>query len=103
MPFFVDIAERDLEYLRSNLTTQGFERLRDWFTGILQNCSDSFREERRLESPLGEGGSSAYFELIHIFPDGNRIYSVRFVVKDSAATYGVLQVIFVDLRYQDNS
>ena len=39
-------------------------------------------------------------ELTYVFPDGDRIYVVRFVVNDSSAAYGVLKVVFIDIQSQ---
>jgi hypothetical protein len=88
MAYFVDITERDLEHLRGQLTPAGFTRVRDWVVTTLENCSDSFREERRLPSAAGSGESSACFEVSHITFDGGRFYLVRLIVDDWAPLSG---------------
>jgi hypothetical protein len=96
--FFVDVADPYLHDLRAvpGLTEEGSLRLLASLTDILENCTDSFRDERRLPAP-GQGGSpSACFELRYVFPDGGRIFLIRLVVDDSAAQYGVLRVVFAD-------
>lgn len=96
MAFFVDISERDLDYLRGNLSPQGFARLSEGIVSLLQNCPDSFREERRLPPPPGSSRPSSHFEVTHFFADGDQIHSIRFIVSDASMVYGVLQIVFVD-------
>jgi hypothetical protein len=96
--FFVDIADCHLEYLRdrAGLTPEGFGRLRDRLAALLEDCTATFRDERRTDPPPGGNQPSTYFEVTHVFPDAERIYLVRLIVNDSAAAYGVLRVVFVD-------
>jgi hypothetical protein len=98
VPFFVDIADPYLHDLRAaaGLTEEGCRRLLASLTDILENCTASFREERRLPAPGPGGQPSACFELRHVFPDGGRIVLIRLVVDDSAAPYGILRVVFAD-------
>jgi hypothetical protein len=56
----------------------------------LDNCTDTFREERR--DPPG----SPYFHCTHILPDAGRHLAVRYIVNDSGAPSGVLQVVYAD-------
>jgi hypothetical protein len=98
--YFVDITNPDLDYLRGTLTPEGFEQVRLSLIDTLQNCSDSFREERRV-APPGDGEEGSHFELIHIVHDGGKWHRIRVVVDDSAAPYGVLQVVFLDSKSSD--
>jgi hypothetical protein len=95
MAFFVEVADQTLQTLHTWLTPEGFDRVRDWIVATLETCSDSFRTERRNRRP-GAEGPSPYFEVTHIFPDGGRLYRVRFVVNDAFAVHGVLRIVFID-------
>ena len=91
------IEDRDLAYIRQDagLTPEGAERLLLTVTGLLEGCTDDFREARRVQGPPGATGPSPYFEHTHFFPDGGRVHRARFVVSDASAPSGVLRVVFV--------
>ena len=102
MGFYVDVTDRDLEHLREWLTPAGFTRVRDWIVATLENCSDSFREERRISPPAGSEGLARYFEVIHFLFDGGRFCRVRLFVDDAGAAYGVLRVAFLDYHTRES-
>ena len=90
MPYFVDIDAPVSAYLPAEFGPQMQEDIERSIAATLEDCSDSFREEGRT-SP-----GSACFQFTHFFPDEGRVLALRFVVDDSAAAMGVLQVAFAD-------
>jgi hypothetical protein len=95
VPFYVDIPDTHRDYLRRWLTPEGCERFEREIVAILENCSDSFRDERRLPSPSPVEPSTA-FELDYSFLDASRFCRARVIVSDAAAAYGVLRIVYLD-------
>jgi hypothetical protein len=84
-------------YLRTltGLTREGRLRLLAGILGQLRDHGDVLRSEpsRRLAP------SSPYFRFDHIFPDAGRLWRADCVANDSAAIYGVLQIVFLECQY----
>jgi hypothetical protein len=95
MAYTVDTAEPVKAYLRavSRLSREGRLKLFAGYLDALRERGDELRSEPSGRYP----GNSSLFTFRYIFRDGDRIYSARLVVDDSAAAYGVLRVVYVDL------
>jgi hypothetical protein len=83
-------------YLRTltDLTREGRLKLLAGILGLLRDHGDTLRSEpaRRLAPSL------PYFRFDYIFPDGDRLWRADCVVNDSAAVYGVLQIVWLECR-----
>jgi hypothetical protein len=92
--YTVDTVEPVKEYLRNlaGLSREGRLKLLAGYLDNLRNWGDEFRSEPSTRHP----SSSSLFTYRHIFRDGGRLYTARFVVDDSSAPYGVLRVIYAD-------
>jgi len=100
MAFDIDIPDRELEHLRERLSPGAFEWVQRWIADQIGNCSDSFRDKQRLPPPPRSEGPSTRFEVIHVTYDSGRRHRIRYVVDDSGAVYGVLQIVFLDCATQ---
>ncbi len=83
-------------YLRTltGLTRQGRLRLVAGILDLLRDHGDVLRSDpaRRLAS------SSPYFRFDHIFSDAGRLWRADCVADDSAAAYGLLDLIYLDCQ-----
>jgi hypothetical protein len=78
----------------AGLTREGRLKLLAGILGQLRDHGDVLRLEpsRRLAS------SSPYFRFDYIFSDGGRLWRADCVASDSAAVYGVLQVVYLECQ-----
>jgi hypothetical protein len=92
--YTVHTVEPVKAYLRAfpGLSREGRLKLLSGYLDALRHRGDDLRSEPTGRLP----GSNTLFTFRHIFRDGGRIYTARFVVDDSAAVYGVLQVVYAD-------
>jgi hypothetical protein len=92
--YTVDTAEPVKAYLRglSGLSREGRVKLVTGYLDALRDRGDELRSEPSARYP----GDNSLFVFRHIFRDGGRTYTARFVVDDSAAAYGVLRVVYAD-------
>src|SRR5689334_22830011 len=95
MPFHVEIPDTHRDYLRRWLTPEGCERFERDILATLENCSDSFRDERRLPA-ASPSEPSTHFELDYSFLDAGRFCRARVIINDAAAAYGVLRIVYLD-------
>jgi hypothetical protein len=91
----LDFRESVREYLWNlPLTRTGRLRL---YAGLIQRAtevSDSFRSDPANRPDP----SSPYYHFTWIFGDGGRFSSLRVVVDDSTAPYGVLRIVYADCQ-----
>jgi hypothetical protein len=92
--YTVDTAEPVKAYLRglTGLSREGRLKLVSGYLDTLRDRGDELRSEPSARYP----GDASLFVFRHIFRDGGRTYTARFVVDDSAAAYGVLRVVYAD-------
>jgi hypothetical protein len=92
VPYYVQIARKDLEYLegRPHVSPGKLADILDQVISLLENVEDSFREERRIRS------GSPYLLLDFVFQDQGHTHQLLFYVDDSHAAAGVLIVAFVE-------
>jgi hypothetical protein len=83
-------------YLRTltGFTREGRLKLLAGILGQLRDQGDLLRSD--ASSRLAP--SSPYFRFDYLFSDGGRLWRADCVVNDSAAIYGVLQVVFLDCQ-----
>lgn len=94
MPYSVDILDRDENFLATCIDIPEAKRaeIREQCQAALANILDDDRSEptTRINPDL--------FLLYYHFRDENSVFRIlRFVVDDSAITYGVLRVKYVDV------
>jgi hypothetical protein len=90
------MAEPVRVYLRAltGLSREGRVTLLAGILGLLRDHGDEIRSEpaRRLAS------GSPYFRFDYIFSDADRLWRADGVADDSAAAYGVLQLLYLDCQ-----
>ena len=93
MAYTVRIADP----VRAGLTREGRLRLLAGVLGLLRDHGDAFRSDpsRRLAT------ASPCFRFDHLFSDAGRLWRADCVADDSAAAYGVLQLVYVDCQPGD--
>ncbi len=83
-------------YLRTlaGLTREGRLKLLAGVLGLLRDHGDVQRSDpsRRLRS------DSPYFRFGHIFSDAGRLWRADCVADDSAAAYGLLDLVYLDCQ-----
>ncbi len=83
-------------YLRTltGLSRQGRLKLVAGVLGLLRDYGDVLRSDpsRRLAS------GSPYFRFDYIFSDAGRLWRADCVADDSAATYGLLSLVYLDCQ-----
>jgi hypothetical protein len=79
----------------SGLTRQGRLSLAIGTLGLLRNHGDALRSDpsRRLAS------GSPYFYFDHLFADAGRFWLAECVADDSAAAYGILEIVYLNCKY----
>ena len=96
MAYTVHMAEPVRAYLRTltGLTRQGRLSLLAGILGLLRDHGDAFRSDpsRRLAS------GSPHFRFDYLFSDAGRLWRADCVAADSAAVYGVLQLVYLDCQ-----
>jgi hypothetical protein len=97
--YTVRIADPVRACLRAlaGLTREGRLRLLAGVLGLLRDHGDAFRSDpsRRLAT------ASPCFRFDHLFSDAGRLWRADCVADDSAAAYGVLQLVYVDCQPGD--
>ena len=96
MAFTVRTSPPVQDYLRrlTGLTRTGRIKLVAGILGLLRDHADTFRSDpsRRL-SP-----GSPFFRFDYIFTDTGRLWRADCVADDSAAVYGVLDLVYLDCQ-----
>ena len=96
MAYTVPVADPVKGYLRAltGLTRQGRLKLIAGVVGHLRDHGDQLRSD-----PSGRlAPGSSCFRFSHIFSDGGRFWRADCVADDSAAVYGVLQLLYLDCQ-----
>ena len=91
MRYQIDRRPEVTEYLLNlSLTRQGRIRL---YMGLndMAEISDSYRTD-----PLNRDGAVFFFRFM--FEDAGRLRTLTLTVDDSAASYGVLELVYADLE-----
>ena len=96
MAYTVRMSEEVQSYLRTleGLTREGRVKLLAGILGLLRDHGDAFRSDpsRRLAS------DSPNFRFDYVFSDADRLWRADCVATDSAAAYGVLQLVYLDCQ-----
>jgi hypothetical protein len=79
----------------SGLTRKGRLSLAIGTTGFLRDHGDALRSDpsRRLAP------GSPYFRFDYIFVDSGRIWHAKCIADDSAAAYGLLEIVDLNCKY----
>ena len=96
MAYSVRMADPVRACLRTlaGLTREGRLRLLAGILGLLRDHGDVLRSDpsRRLAA------GSPYFRLDYIFSDAGRLWRADCVADDSAAAYGLLQIVYLECQ-----
>ena len=96
MAYTVRLSEPVRSYLRTveGLTREGRVKLIAGVLGLLRDHGDVYRSEpsRRLAA------GSTRFRYDYLFSDAGRFWRADCVADDSAAVYGVLQLLYLDCQ-----
>jgi len=83
-------------YLRTlgGLSREGHIKLMAGILGLMRDHADTFRSDssRRLST------GSPFFRFDYVFSDGGRLWRADCVADDSAAVYGVLDLVYLDCQ-----
>lgn len=96
MAYIVSLADPVRSYLRtlSGLTRQGRLKLLAGILDLLRDHGDVLRSDpsRRLAA------GSPNFHFDYLFSDAGRLWRAAGAADDSAAVYGLLQVVYLDCQ-----
>ena len=96
MAYTVRIADPVRAYLRSlaGLSRNGRVKLIAGVIGLLRDHGDQYRSDpsRRLAP------DSPHFRFDYVFSDSGRLWLADGVANDSAAVYGVLELVYLDCQ-----
>ncbi len=96
MGYIVHISDADRAYLDNlPLSDEAKQRVEDFIDYAIANVDDAFRNEPTNRTGLGLPYFETQLILLDIWGDGS-LHTVRFIVKDSSASSGVLVVVYVD-------
>jgi hypothetical protein len=94
--YTVRIADPVRAYLRTltGLTREGRLKLLAGILGLLRDHGDVYRSDSSRRLAPG----SPHFRFDYAFSDGGRFWRADCVADDSAAVYGVLQLVYLDCQ-----
>ncbi len=94
MRYHLDFAQSTRSYLQ-NMPVGREGRVKVWafILSVIAQVSDAVRND-----PANRLAGSSRFTMQFIFRDRGRIRTADFVIDDSSAAYGVLQIVFADVH-----
>jgi hypothetical protein len=94
------MAEPVRGYLRTleGLTREGRLKLLAGVLGLLRDHGDTLRSDTSRRLPPGAASGSPHFRFDYFFSDGGRLWRADCVASDSAAVYGLLQLVYLDCQ-----
>ena len=100
MAYTVQMAEPVRAYLRTleGLSREGRLRLLAGILGLLRDHGDALRSDASRRVPPGPPSGSPHFRFDYIFQDAGRFWRADCVATDSAAVYGLLQLVYLDCQ-----